>query len=196
MPARASEEAEAVARGSRRSDAPARRRGARFQKLRLAQQKERQACIRGGKLQSLAQSQIELVDDAGDGGRRARMQRFLQSPQGFMAMRCLDQDQAARIEAERIEAMAVGTAVSAQPIGRHDEDERPAIGRFPLSLWGCALHDRPLPGGRRKEEPGTSANEKCREEAEGGWRCAFIGHDFMQSPASQTALRQATIKSR
>ena len=71
VPSGAGDEAEAVARGLGGADAPACRRRARFQILRRPQQEERQAAIGGGKMQPLAGFQIELVDDAGDGGRRA-----------------------------------------------------------------------------------------------------------------------------
>ena len=42
-------------------------------------------------MQPLAQFQIERVDDAHDRGRRRRPHRFLYGPQGFLAMRGLDQ---------------------------------------------------------------------------------------------------------
>jgi hypothetical protein len=82
-------------------------------------------------MQPLAQFQIELVDEAGDGGRRARSHRLLQSPQRLVAMRRLDQDHAARIEPERAQPMTVQPAVMGQPIGRQDEDELEAILTFP-----------------------------------------------------------------
>jgi hypothetical protein len=82
-------------------------------------------------MQPLAQFQIELVDHADDGGRRSRAQRLLDRPQGFSAVRRLDQDQARRIEAEVLEAMAMKPAVWAKPEGRHDEDEL-----FPPPLRG------------------------------------------------------------
>jgi hypothetical protein len=131
MPSRARDEAEAVARGFRRADAPARRGRARFQILRRPQQKERQTAIGGGKLQPLAGFQIKLVDDAGDGGRRARVQRLLDRPQGFSAVRRLHQNEARRIEAERAQPVAIKAAVGAEPIGGQDEDNL-----FPPPLWG------------------------------------------------------------
>jgi len=123
MPARARDQAEAIARRRRGTDAPARRRRARFQDLRRPQQEERQARIDSGQLQPLARFQIEPVDHAGNGGRRARMQRLLHGPQAFSAMRRLDQNEAARIEAQRADAVAMQTAVIAQPVGREDEDD-------------------------------------------------------------------------
>ena len=79
----------------------------------------------------MAQFQIEFVDHSGDGGGRTRTQRLLHGPQGLSAVRRLDQDQAARIETEAIEAMTMRTAVFAQPVAGHDEKEL-----FPPPLWG------------------------------------------------------------
>ena len=59
-----------------------------------------------------------VVDDAGDGDRRARAQRLLHSPQRFFPMRRLDQNETARIETKSAQAMTVRTAVIAKPIGR------------------------------------------------------------------------------
>ena len=125
MPARLRDEAETVARGLRGADAPARRRGARFQRRPRPQQKKRKAGIGGGEMQPLAQFQIEGIDDAGDGGRRRRSHRLLHGPQGFLAVRGLDQNEAARIEPERVEAMPMqpaGGAVGTQPIGRREDE--------------------------------------------------------------------------
>jgi hypothetical protein len=82
-------------------------------------------------MQPLAQFQIELVDHADDGGRRSRAQRLLDRPQGFSAVRRLDQDQARRIETEGTQTTAMKPAVWAEPVGRHDEDDL-----FPPPLWG------------------------------------------------------------
>jgi hypothetical protein len=94
------------------------------------------------------------------------MQRLLQRPQGFSSLCCLDQDQAAWIEAEGVQAAAIGTAVMAQSIGRHDEEDR------------VSAHH---------------ASKQGHNEAEGGGGGAFIGHDLMQSATGKAALRQATI---
>jgi hypothetical protein len=134
MPSWPFEQPETVAGGFRGADAPARSGCARFQIVRRPQQKERQARGMGGKLEPLAQFQIELVDHAGDGSWRARMQRFFQRPQRIFALRGLDQDQAARIEAESVEAMAVKPALFAQPVGGHNENERPALEGQRLAL--------------------------------------------------------------
>ena len=74
-------------------------------------------------MQLLAQFQIEPVDHPGDGGWRARTQRFGKRPQGLFALRGLDQDKARRVETETVETMTIRAAVFAPPIGRHDEDD-------------------------------------------------------------------------
>jgi len=166
MPACAREQAETVARGLRRADAPARRRRARFQKQRRPQQEERQARIRGGKLQPLAQFQIELVDHTGDGGRRARPQRLFQGPERFFPVRRFDHEQAGRIETERAQTVPVKPAILTKPVARHDEDERPSP-RY--------------------------AGEQRGHEAEGGGRVAGVGHDLVQGAAGEAALRQMAV---
>jgi hypothetical protein len=82
-------------------------------------------------MQPLTGFQIELVDDAGDGGRRARAQRLFHGPEGVFAVCCLDQDQPARIETEGTQATTMRPAVIAQAVGREDEKEL-----FPPPLWG------------------------------------------------------------
>jgi len=66
MPAGARDETEAVARGFRGVDAPARRRSACFERRRRPQQEKRYAGGKRGKMQPLAQFEIELVDAGGD----------------------------------------------------------------------------------------------------------------------------------
>ena len=86
-------------------------------------------------MQPLAQFQIERVDDADDGGRRCRPHRLLHGPQGFLAVRGLERDQAGRIETERVEAMTMQPtvrAVGAQCIGGHDYEQR-------RSAWQASL---------------------------------------------------------
>ncbi len=117
-------------------------------------------------MQPLTGFQIELVDHPGDGLGRTRTQRLLHGPKGFSAVRRLDQDQAGRIETEGAQAMTMETAVLAQPIGRHDEEER-------MSPRGKQRHD----------------------EAEGSSDGALrLGHDLMQGAASEAVLRQVGIK--
>ena len=75
-------------------------------------------------MQPLAQFQIERVDDADDRSRRRRPHCLLHGPQGFLAVRGLDQDQTGRIETKRVEAMTMQPAVravGAQGISGRDE---------------------------------------------------------------------------
>ena len=198
MPARAREQAEAVARGCRRADAPARRRRARFQRLRRPQQQERQAGIRRGEMQPLAQFQIELVDDAGDGGGAPERNASSMRPQGVLAVRRLDQDQPGRIETERVQAMPVRPAVLAarRPGGREDLTAAPppmgegrAEGRRARRSAGRPSSDplrisRPPFGGEAKR------GQQRHDEAEGrGGGACRLGHDLMQGAAGEAALR-------
>jgi hypothetical protein len=123
MPSWADEEAEAVAGGLRGADAPARRRRARFQIVRRPQQKERQAAIDGGEMEPLTEFQIEPVDDADDCRRCARAQRLLDRPQGVVAARGFDQNEAFRIEPERGETVAVKAAMVAKAVSGEDEEK-------------------------------------------------------------------------
>jgi hypothetical protein len=75
-------------------------------------------------MQPLTGFQIELIDDAGDRGRRARAQRLFHGPERVFAVRRLDEDQPARIKPERAEAMPIRPAVIAQAVGREDEEKR------------------------------------------------------------------------
>ena len=96
----------------------------------------------------------------------------------------LDQDQTARIEAETIAAMAMRTAIFAQSIGRHDEEElflpptRAALAR----ARGHACWVR-----------GGNAGQQRQNEAEGGRGAAFFRHDLMQGAARKATLRQVVI---
>jgi len=195
MPAWPRDETETVARGFGGADAPARGRRARFQILRRPQQEERQACLHGGKLQPLAQFQIEPVDHSGDGGRRRRTQRLLQGPESVFAVRRLDQDEAGRIEPEGANAMTVKTAVFAPTIGRHDEDERRGGRQSDCRRRGTPMTKfSPLALFSRKRE--TGMRKERHDEAESGGSGALVGHDFMQGATGQTALRQVGIDGR
>jgi hypothetical protein len=57
-------------------------------------------------MQFLAGLQIELIDYADDGLRRARTQAFDQRPQRVLPMRGINDDRAARIETETVKAMS------------------------------------------------------------------------------------------
>ena len=77
------------------------------------QQKQRQSAIGGGELQPLTVFQIELIDKAGDGRHRARMQRFLHRPKGVFAVRGFRQDQPVRRQSQRMEPMTMRPAIIA-----------------------------------------------------------------------------------
>jgi hypothetical protein len=100
------------------------------------------------------------------------MQRFLDRPKRFFAIRGLDQDQTGWIEAERVQAVAIKTAmqppIGTAAIGRGDANQQ-------VRLWQTA--------------------ENGRDEAEGGCGRTFrSGHDFMECTAGQTAVRQVRIQ--
>jgi hypothetical protein len=166
MPSRADEKAEAVARGRGGADTPARRRRARFQIVRGPQQKQRQAAIDGGEMQPLAEFQIELVDDPGDRGRRARPQRLLDRPQGVVAVRGFDQDEALRIEPERGETMAVKAAMVAKAVSGEDEDKF-----FPPPLRGRVGVIARSPEGATKQSPHPNPPPLAGEGREGALDC-------------------------
>jgi hypothetical protein len=75
-------------------------------------------------MQFLAQFQIELVDHPGDGGRRARTQRFGKRPQGLFALRGLDQNETRRIKSEAVETMSIKPAVAARDMARQHQHDR------------------------------------------------------------------------
>jgi hypothetical protein len=205
MPSRTDEKAEAVARGLGGADAPARRRRARFQIVRGPQQKERQAAIDGGKMQPLTEFQIELVDDADDRGRRARAQRLLDRPQGVVAARGLDQDQAFRIKPERGETMAVKPAMVAKAVSGEDEDKF-----FRPPLWGRGDVIARSPEGATKQSriqcirpldrfaslamTSRYVSQQRRDETERSGRGVRLGYDFMQPAAGETAIGKARIQ--
>ena len=74
--------------------------------MRRPQQQQRQAGIDGDEMQFLAGLQIELIDYADDGLRRARTQAFDQRPQRVLPMRGINDDRAVRIETETVKAMS------------------------------------------------------------------------------------------
>src|SRR5215468_6482410 len=90
-------------------------------------------------MQFLAGLQIELIDYADDGLRRARTQAFDQRPQRVLPMRRIDDDRATRIETETVKAMT-GEAALAQPILAQavlvpDMDWRDEDDFFLLTAW-------------------------------------------------------------
>jgi hypothetical protein len=75
-------------------------------------------------MQPLARFQIELIDDAHDGGRRRRTQRFLDRPQRVVAVRGLDHDQTRGIKAKAAQPVPGGPAVFAKAVSGKDQEER------------------------------------------------------------------------
>jgi hypothetical protein len=162
-------------------------------------------------MQPLTEFQIELVDDADDRGRRARAQRFLDRPQGVVASRGFDQDQAFRIKPERGETMAVKPAMVAKAVSGQDAYDftRPGRGRVGEHRkmragvgWCCAVVVDPTPmprlrsastlplQGRVKED----MRQQRRDEAKGGGRGVRLGDDFMQRAAGEAAIGEARIQ--
>jgi hypothetical protein len=161
--------AETVARGLGRSDAPARRRRARPQTRRRAEQDEREARISRREMQPSARLEIELLaDSARDGGRNGRAQRLLECPKRLHLVIGFDQDQAGRIDAELVEPVPVRMTMSREPSRREDEEHRPF----------------------RRHAP-----EKRRGKTKGRRQIAFaFGDDLMQRSARETASRQMRIE--
>ena len=124
MPLGMCDQPEAVARGFGSADAPARCRGAGLQRRCGPQQQKRQPAIMGRQLQFLAGLEVELIDHADDGCRRARMQSFRKRPERLFAMRRFGEHHTRRTETERLQPMSGQTAMPVLPIGRHDDDKR------------------------------------------------------------------------
>ena len=136
-------------------------------------------------MQLLAGLQIEFVDHPGDCGRRRRTQRLGHRPQRVFAMRGLNEDQAAWIEAERVEAVSAKPAMLAPPIGRQDEDNS-----FPRSSRAALARARVQACWGR----GESVGKERHDEAESGRESRLpFGHHLMQGAAGQAARRQVRI---
>ena len=104
------------------------------------------------------------------------MQRLGQRPQAFLVVRGLDQDHAARIETERVEAMSGKPAVSGMSVGRHDEDYL-----CPPPMWGRGVR--------------RDAGENGDDETEGGGIGAWdLGHDLMERSRGEPTLWQVGIE--
>jgi hypothetical protein len=161
--------AETVTRGLGGADAPARCRSARSHPCRRPEQDEGNPRASRREVQSSARLEIELLADrAGDGGGHGRTQRLLQGPKSLHLVLGLDQDQAGRIEAELVEAVPVGVAISGKTARRDDEEHRPLF---------------------------RHASEERRGKTEGRRQIALgFGDDLVQRPARQPASRQMRIE--
>ena len=94
-------------------------------------------------MQFLAGFQIEPIDHADDGLRRARTQAFDQRPQRVLPMRGINDDRAVRIETETVKAMSgdmtgemiAETVALAQPILAQGMDWRDEDNFFLPPMW-------------------------------------------------------------
>lgn len=169
MPSPVSREAEAVARGRRRRDAPARRRDIRPRLIRWSQQEKRDAGIGGGQVQTLADEKIEIaVHQAGHRAWHARSQDFFNRPERLLVAVRLHKDDASGIETKAVQAMAMqrGEDLSA----RGDEEGRFGINKSPE---------------QGDDEPTGGRHIGCGP-----------GQDFMHGGEKQTALRKKNIQFR
>jgi hypothetical protein len=126
-------------------------------------------------MQSLAGLQIESVAQADDGLRRARTQRFQQSPQIVVTLRRLHQDDATRIKSKTAEAMSGQTAALARSMMRHHDNDFFLCRRF----WEVAVK-----AGQHRDDETESGRERslcCRD-------------DFMECAAGKTAVRQVAVE--
>lgn len=88
-------------------------------------QEKREARASRREMQSTARLEIEaLAEHARDCGRHGRAQRLFERPKRLRFILCLDQDQARRGEAERVEPMAMRPAIVVKAARRQDEQER------------------------------------------------------------------------
>jgi len=120
-------------------------------------------------MQSSAGLEIEISPDrASDGSGHGRTQSLLHGPQSLHFVLGLDQDQAGRIEAEIVEAMAMRVAVISKAAWRDDEQH-----------WRIPRH----------------AAEKRRDESESRGHVAFaLGDDLVQRPCRKASPRQMHIE--
>lgn len=97
--------------GRRRRNAPACLGRARDQGFRRPEQQQRPARLARGKAEALAFLEIErLRDEAHDDPCRARAQGLFERPEGFRILARFHENEASRIETERLEAMAMEPA--------------------------------------------------------------------------------------
>lgn len=163
--------AEAVARGGRRGDAPARGRNICSRHIGRTQQKKRNAGIAGGKMQPLAGEKIERrACRADDGAGHARAQRFFRRPQGVLAASRFAQHDPDGIETETVQTMAVQGPGGGALLALRDENHRTA---------------------------GRQAAEQGGDETTGGRRIGRNpGQDFVHGGEGQAALRKKDIQRR
>src|SRR5262245_3928784 len=125
LPAPARHETEAVERGGCGGDAPARHCDARH--ARRSQQQQQAFRGSGGEVQSLARSEIELPDHAGNGRRRSRVERLFHGPERLRGVLRIDQNHASGMKPDAVQAMAGGTAKRRETAGRGDKEKRSTV---------------------------------------------------------------------
>lgn len=81
-------------------DPPARCRGARRFRCGMRDDEARRCHFPGGEAQAARRHQIEFVEDADDHGEARAFEAFLDRVQRVAGARCLDDDQARRIETQ------------------------------------------------------------------------------------------------
>jgi hypothetical protein len=123
-------------------------------------------------MQFLTGFQIEPIDHADDGLRRLRTQAFDQGPQYVLPMRGIDENRAARIEAETVKTVTGQATALARFISRHHEDNF-------------------LPGGL---ERGKKRRQHSHDETESGGQCSLrCRNDLMQRVADEAAIGEVGI---
>ena len=120
-------------------------------------------------MQSSAGLEIEISPDrASDRSGHGGTQSLFNGPESLHLVLGLDQDQAGRIEAEIVEAMAMRVAVIGKAAWRDDEQH-----------WRLPRH----------------AAEKRRDESESRGHVAFaLGDDLVQRPCRKASPRQMRIE--
>ncbi len=129
------------------------------------------AGLAGRNLQPLARLEIQLdAEGARDGRGHARAQGFLGRPEGVLLVGGLDEDDAAGIEAERVEAMAEEARISDGTTRGEDEEKR---------------------GGARR------AGEKRDQKSERGRHIGFgLGGDLVHGAEGETAAGKISVERR
>src|SRR5262249_36878935 len=103
---------------------------ARDRRFGWPEQKKWPARLARGKAQPLAFLEIKgLRNEAGDDGSRPRPQAFFERPEGIRLLARLDQGDAAGIEAEHLEAMAMKLAHGDKALRRGDDEDGPFLGQ-------------------------------------------------------------------
>ena len=110
-----------------------------------------------------------MGDEANGDLGGARAQCFLDRPEGFRLVARFDLSDAAGIETERIEAMAMKPAGGAEALRRGDDEDRPVVGE----------------GGHEGGEKTQSRRQVFRRG----------GVDFMHRMAGQAMMREAAVES-